>query len=277
MAKRQTMQWDANVHEDILICMFQHLKLNNEEWTSVMAELQKLGYTFTESALRYELAWFLCSFFYPSMFFYLAFFFALLILTLFTFTFPTNHPSSKLDLQSSLPTSLPPPQIISHSSPINHLHYHPNPAPSSSIIVMSGKPSRGWDANSHEDLLLTLLEEIKPSRAVLTSVSERMREKGYSYSFDAIKYRTLFPLSPSTLLSDTKLTCQQPARPEASQGPRHQRQQRPHCHPGCRRRLGHHHPSQEGHCHSPQAQERQDHGCRGGRRRGRKDEAQAGE
>ncbi|RSL44785.1 hypothetical protein CEP53_011062 [Fusarium sp. AF-6] len=56
---------------------------------------------------------------------------------------------------------------------------------------MSGKPSRGWDASSHEDLLLTLLEEIKPSRAVLTSVSERMREKGYSYSFDAIKYRTL--------------------------------------------------------------------------------------
>ncbi|KAI8676609.1 hypothetical protein NCS56_00549000 [Fusarium sp. Ph1] len=51
---------------------------------------------------------------------------------------------------------------------------------------MSGKPSRGWDANSHEDLLLTLLEEIKPSRAILISVSERMREKGYSYSFDAI-------------------------------------------------------------------------------------------
>lgn len=54
MAKRQTMQWDSNVHEDILICMFQHLKLNNEDWTSVMAELQKLGYTFTESALRYD-------------------------------------------------------------------------------------------------------------------------------------------------------------------------------------------------------------------------------
>ncbi|KAH7272116.1 hypothetical protein B0J15DRAFT_521082 [Fusarium solani] len=50
--RRQTMQWDANVHEDILICMFQHLKLSNEDWTSVMAELQKLGYTFTESALR---------------------------------------------------------------------------------------------------------------------------------------------------------------------------------------------------------------------------------
>lgn len=84
---------------------------------------------------------------------------------------------------------------------------------------MSGKPSRGWDANSHEDLLLTLLEEIKPSRAILTSVSERMREKGYSYSFDAIKYHPphlLFLLSPSTPLSDTTLTCQQPARPEAS-------------------------------------------------------------
>ncbi|RSM09972.1 hypothetical protein CDV31_007490 [Fusarium ambrosium] len=46
----------VRVHEDILICMFQHLKLSNEDWTSVMAELQKLGYTFTEGALRYGLA-----------------------------------------------------------------------------------------------------------------------------------------------------------------------------------------------------------------------------
>ncbi|KAM0427328.1 hypothetical protein ACHAPT_007763 [Fusarium lateritium] len=51
---------------------------------------------------------------------------------------------------------------------------------------MSGKPSRGWDANSHEDLLLTLLEEMKPTRAILTNVSEKMRQKGYTYSFDAI-------------------------------------------------------------------------------------------
>jgi len=52
---------------------------------------------------------------------------------------------------------------------------------------MSSKPTRGWDATSHEDLLLAILEEIKPSRAILTSVADKMREKGYSYSFDAIK------------------------------------------------------------------------------------------
>ncbi|CAG7556683.1 unnamed protein product [Fusarium equiseti] len=51
---------------------------------------------------------------------------------------------------------------------------------------MSSKPTRGWDATSHEDLLLAILEEIKPSRAILTSVADKMREKGYSYSFDAI-------------------------------------------------------------------------------------------
>jgi hypothetical protein len=45
---------------------------------------------------------------------------------------------------------------------------------------MPPKPTRGWDATSHEDLLLALLEEMKPNKAVLTS--------GYSYSFDAIKY-----------------------------------------------------------------------------------------
>ncbi|KAL5609205.1 hypothetical protein FOVSG1_003886 [Fusarium oxysporum f. sp. vasinfectum] len=50
----------------------------------------------------------------------------------------------------------------------------------------AGKPARGWDAASHEDLLLALLEEIKPNKADLTSVAEKMRNKGYSYSYDAI-------------------------------------------------------------------------------------------
>ncbi|KPM37195.1 hypothetical protein AK830_g9352 [Neonectria ditissima] len=52
MAGRQTMKWDANVHEDILICLFQHLKLSTTDWTSVMNDLKVMGYTFTESALR---------------------------------------------------------------------------------------------------------------------------------------------------------------------------------------------------------------------------------
>ncbi|PHH93189.1 hypothetical protein CDD83_10738 [Cordyceps sp. RAO-2017] len=51
---------------------------------------------------------------------------------------------------------------------------------------MAEKPKRGWDANSHEALLLALLDEIKPNKATLTIVAERMRAKGFSYSFDAI-------------------------------------------------------------------------------------------
>ncbi|KAF5533146.1 hypothetical protein FNAPI_12758 [Fusarium napiforme] len=50
----------------------------------------------------------------------------------------------------------------------------------------AGKPTRGWDATSHEDLLLALLEEIKPNKADLTNVAAKMRSKGYSYSYDAI-------------------------------------------------------------------------------------------
>lgn len=60
---------------------------------------------------------------------------------------------------------------------------------------MSSKPTRGWDAASHEDLLLAILEEMKPNKAILTSVADKMREKGYSYSFDAIKYFLFFCLS----------------------------------------------------------------------------------
>ncbi|KAG5786485.1 hypothetical protein H9Q69_014395 [Fusarium xylarioides] len=52
----------------------------------------------------------------------------------------------------------------------------------------AGKPTRGWAAASHEDLLLALLEEIKPNKADLTTVAEKMRSKGYYYSYDAIKY-----------------------------------------------------------------------------------------
>ncbi|KAF5670318.1 hypothetical protein FHETE_4563 [Fusarium heterosporum] len=53
MAKRQVMVWDSNVHEDILICLFQHIKPTSEDWSNVMRDLQEKGYTFTEGALRY--------------------------------------------------------------------------------------------------------------------------------------------------------------------------------------------------------------------------------
>ncbi|KAF9775500.1 hypothetical protein IL306_006377 [Fusarium sp. DS 682] len=52
MAKRQIMQWDANVHEDILISLFQHIKPSAEDWSNVMSDLQQKGYSFTEGALR---------------------------------------------------------------------------------------------------------------------------------------------------------------------------------------------------------------------------------
>ncbi|KPA46695.1 hypothetical protein FLAG1_00271 [Fusarium langsethiae] len=114
MAKRQVMVWDANVHEDILISLFQHIKPSSEDWSNVMSDLQEKGYSFTEGALRF-----------PSL-----------------------------------------------ASPIQ--------------VIMPPKPARGWDATSHEDLLLALLEEMKPNKAILTSVADKMRDKGYSYSYDAI-------------------------------------------------------------------------------------------
>ncbi|KAF5018882.1 hypothetical protein F66182_9130 [Fusarium sp. NRRL 66182] len=54
MAKRQLMQWDANVHEDILICMFQHIKPTTEDWANVMDDLREKGYSFSAGALRYN-------------------------------------------------------------------------------------------------------------------------------------------------------------------------------------------------------------------------------
>ncbi|KAH7154985.1 hypothetical protein B0J13DRAFT_521154 [Dactylonectria estremocensis] len=51
---------------------------------------------------------------------------------------------------------------------------------------MTAKPTRGWDANSHGDLLLVFIDEVNPSKAVITSVTERLAKKGYTYSFDAV-------------------------------------------------------------------------------------------
>ncbi|KAH7015277.1 hypothetical protein EDB80DRAFT_832165 [Ilyonectria destructans] len=51
---------------------------------------------------------------------------------------------------------------------------------------MSAKPSRGWDSSAHGDLLLAFIEEATTSKATITSVTEKLREKGYTYSFDAV-------------------------------------------------------------------------------------------
>jgi hypothetical protein len=49
--------------------------------------------------------------------------------------------------------------------------------------------SKGWDADSHEALLISCVEEVMSTQSgkpFLTKVTERMKEKGYSYSYDAI-------------------------------------------------------------------------------------------
>ena len=47
---------------------------------------------------------------------------------------------------------------------------------------------RGRDATSHEALLMCLIDEVKPNKALLTEVTKRMNDAGWSYSYDAIKY-----------------------------------------------------------------------------------------
>lgn len=105
---------------------------------------------------------------------------------LYGLLFISSHFSSIL--HPSSPTLLHPPSQINTSFTSTH---------SSLTLILStimpakpaaGKPARGWDASSHEDLLLAILEEIKPNKSDLTSVAEKMRNKGYSYSYDAIKY-----------------------------------------------------------------------------------------
>lgn len=53
---------------------------------------------------------------------------------------------------------------------------------------MSGQPARGWNAATHEALLLCLIDEVKPSKALFTKVTEQMQARGYTYSYVAITY-----------------------------------------------------------------------------------------
>lgn len=62
-------------------------------------------------------------------------------------------------------------------------------APKSSNASATGnKPTRGWDAAAHEALLLCVIDEVKGGKAFLTEVTAKMQARGYSYSYDAIKY-----------------------------------------------------------------------------------------
>jgi hypothetical protein len=47
-------RWDAHTHEDILLALFQHVKIPTSDIQKVMGELRAKGYTFTENALRYN-------------------------------------------------------------------------------------------------------------------------------------------------------------------------------------------------------------------------------
>lgn len=54
MARGQNKnKWDATCHEDILLSLFQHVTLSANDFAKIMEDMNKRGYTFTESALRY--------------------------------------------------------------------------------------------------------------------------------------------------------------------------------------------------------------------------------
>ncbi|KAI0202581.1 hypothetical protein F4808DRAFT_420655 [Astrocystis sublimbata] len=52
-SKTKLTKWDAKTHEDILIAMCDFLKPSREDWERVMEALHGMGYSFTESALKY--------------------------------------------------------------------------------------------------------------------------------------------------------------------------------------------------------------------------------
>ncbi|PNY28836.1 Uncharacterized protein TCAP_01245 [Tolypocladium capitatum] len=147
------MKWDPVVHEDLLIAMFQHISLTSEHWAKVMNELRAKGYEFSENALR----WSNCQLHLIS-----------------------HHPRQPISPPTAGLFS-----FFSSSSLTEHLKQLP-PGLHTQHTLQAIMPSRGWDATSHEALLLAFIDKIKPNKAMVTLVTERMKEMGYTYSYDAI-------------------------------------------------------------------------------------------
>jgi len=49
---RVLQKWDADVHDDILLAVIKHFQPKAEDWRIIVAGLQQLGHTFSESALQ---------------------------------------------------------------------------------------------------------------------------------------------------------------------------------------------------------------------------------
>ena len=197
MATRQMMRWDPKVHEDILISMFQHLQLSGDQWSKVMTDLRALGYTFTDSALRY--LYFLTSTsLAPFLARYLACHLSLPLMTVvntlgFTSSLP-QHLSLAITTFVSLPYFIFSHLTSQHSCSlkfIEHPKLHPRCFPHNSFIsTMAAQPTRAgtWDTATHEILLSVVLEEVKPNKDMITSITERMNAQGYNFTFSAMKY-----------------------------------------------------------------------------------------
>ena len=56
---------------------------------------------------------------------------------------------------------------------------------------MAEKVARGWNTTSHESLLFAVLEEFKPNKVQITSITDRMQQMGYTFTFNAVKYLAL--------------------------------------------------------------------------------------
>ncbi|KAH8178046.1 hypothetical protein LIA77_03128 [Sarocladium implicatum] len=81
---------------------------------------------------------------------------------------------------------------------VRHIHLASSRLYTSSIIFKlpinnmasnesTQKPGRGWSEKAHEDLLVSVLENFKPSTVELKALTTRMETLGYTYSFDAVK------------------------------------------------------------------------------------------
>lgn len=50
---RVLQKWDPETHEDIMLVVVKHFSPKAEDWRAIVARLQQMGHTFTESALQY--------------------------------------------------------------------------------------------------------------------------------------------------------------------------------------------------------------------------------
>ncbi|KAJ3579422.1 hypothetical protein NPX13_g1141 [Xylaria arbuscula] len=151
--------WTDDVHNDIMMAMYEALQPDKAQFAEIMTKLRQKGHEFSANALN-------------------------------------NFISTFLNNQRSLPNNklVPLPPLLHHTlflsiSP-HHPFSHSTPSPTLpplylDIMATDGAGRTVWNDKTRSDLLLAITNVFHPTSEQWDTISIELRAKGYTYNYNA--------------------------------------------------------------------------------------------